>query len=79
MHPEDSAFSESTRRQFHTNPVGLTVQLHDGSRFLVAGFIDSPRGRWLRLRTESGRYASFVRDADVASIIYFQAWCTPPS
>ena len=70
MHSEDSSFSERTRAQFDKNPLGLTVQLHDGSRFVVAGVIEGPRERWLRLRTESGRFASFVRSVDVASVIY---------
>lgn len=63
--PEGRALIE----RFRSNPVGLEVELRDGRTFQVAGFVDSPRMRWLRLRRlGTGQYGPTVPEHDVAFV-----------
>lgn len=46
--------SEDVLRRFDANPVGMTVQLDDGSEAVVREYQDTPKGRWYRLKRRGG-------------------------
>jgi hypothetical protein len=54
-----SARDQELLEHFHENPVGHVVELLDGSRVEVAGYRDTPRERWLRLKRPGGPWIPF--------------------
>ena len=65
---------EEELRRFESNPVGFTVQLHDGTQGVVREFRDTPKGRWYRLRR-----GGWVPAHDVEGVIVFTVGLRRPS
>ena len=77
MHTESSrllAYERELVEQFKANPVGLAVELGDGTHAEVSQYRDTPRGRWLRLKSGSGPW---VRETEVVAVCYTEVKATP--
>lgn len=75
MTQDSTAYDRETVSRFQKNPVGLTVELLDGSHREVREFRDTEKGRWLRI---GRRWAGpWIPESDVAGVVVFQLSVRP--
>lgn len=68
--------AEEVLRRFDFNPVGMTVQLDDGTEAEVREYRDTPKGRWFRLRRRGGPW---VPDHAVVGVMVYMVGLVQPA